>query len=474
MSIFESYRNLKSGKTTSTELTKSCLEVAKKNPHNSFISVLEDRALFKASESDQRRKKGQELSPLDGIPFSLKDLFITEGIRTTAGSKILYNYIPPYDGFVSKSLNDAGAVLVGKVGCDEFGMGSTNQNTVFGPVANPINTEYIPGGSSGASAVSVIENSAFFSIGTDTGGSVRQPANFCGIYGLKPTYGRVSRFGQIAYASSLDQCSPFAKTPLDLAFIMETIAKNDPQDSTQVNKEFKLSGALLNNHSKDLKNIKIGFSQALLDGCRKDVKNKLEQAKEKLTKMGAQFVNIELPHVKYAVEVYYVIATSEASANLARFDGIHYGLSMPSKDGLLGVYKNSRTEGFGEEVKRRILLGTFCLSSGYSDQYFEKACKVRQLISDDFKKALSQCDAIFSPVCATTAFSKDEVLTPLQTYMTDLYTIPVNLAGLPSIAIPWGKSESNSMPTGFQLIGKPFEDEKIITIAHIIENGKNS
>ncbi len=460
--IYDAHLALKNKKISAKELCVEHIKVAKENKNNTFITLTEDFALEKAKKIDEKGINNH----LDGIPFSLKDLFITKNIRTTAGSKMLYNYIPPYEGTTSDNLQDAGAVLIGKVGCDEFGMGSSNENTPFGPVNLPINNDYLPGGSSGASAVSVLEGSSLFSMGTDTGGSVRLPANFCGLVGYKPTYGRVSRYGQIAYASSLDQASPFAKTPLDIAMIMDSITKNDEKDSTQAPiGAMNSASKILNNTDKDLK-MTIGIDRSMIEGCREDVRDSLNQSIKELEKKGVKFKDISLPHLKYSVAVYYVIATSEASSNLARFDGVHFGYSSKNGKDLEDSYALSRSIGFHEEVKRRVLLGTFCLSSGYSDEYYSHACKVRKLIYDDFQKAFKECDYVYSPVCATTAFRKDEILTPLQMYMNDLYTIPVNLAGLPSMAIPYGKSSLNSLPTGFQLIGNSFKDEELILDGH--------
>ncbi len=470
--IFEAHIKLKNKDVSSVELTQECLKNLGTNPNNSFISITAERALETAEKVDAEISKSGVKSYLHGIPYSLKDLFITKNIRTTAGSKMLYNYIPPYEGYVSRRLNQAGGILVGKTGCDEFGMGSSNDNTAYGPVTNPIDSNYVPGGSSGGSAISVLEKSSYFSMGTDTGGSVRLPANFCGLVGFKPSYGRISRYGQIAYGSSLDQAAPFGNSAFDMAIILDQLTENDPNDSTQAPLgSTKSVDYLLKNKSKSLKGFKIGYYPEFIENCRSDVQKNLKESLDKIKNLGAELIEVELPHSKYSVAVYYIIATSEASSNLARFDGIHYGHSAKGQSGLEQVYIASRTEGFCDEVKRRILLGTFCLSSGYSDEYFNHACKVRRLIRDDFYKAYEKCDFVFSPVCATTSFRRDEDLTPLQMYMTDLYTIPVNLAGLPSIALPSGTSSENKMPTGFQLIGKAFDDERLLSFAHNFMKG---
>ena len=469
--IYEIYGHLKSKKISSLELTQSCLDQALSGKNNSYITVTADLAIEQARQSDERRAKGSELSPWDGIPYSLKDLFVTKGIRTTAGSKMLYNYIPPYDGFVSSQFKGSGAVLVGKVGCDEFGMGSTNENTIFGPTLNPLNTDYVAGGSSGGSASSVAEKSCYLSMGTDTGGSVRLPANFCGLYGLKPSYGQISRYGQIAYASSLDQASPMGNSVLDLAMAFDLLAKRDDRDST--NFPVASSSALkelLSLPEKCLLNKKIGFSPEFLDSCEPFVKSELTMALDLLKRAGCELIEISLPNLKYSVAVYYIIATSEASSNLARYDGIHFGYRHTHSSDLNETYIASRSFGFGDEVKTRILLGTFALSSGYHDEFYNKACRVRRLIANDFKQVYQHCDFIFSPVCATTALPLGEGLKdPFKMYMNDLFTIPVNLAGLPSVAIPTKGKQANGIPTGFQLIGQSFKDIELLKVAYAIE-----
>lgn len=461
---------LESKKISSLEITQECL--AKTNAgNNSFISVLSDLSLEDAKKSDERRSQNKVYSRLDGIPYSLKDLFVTKNIRTTAGSKILYNYIPPFDGHVAQKFKEAGSILVGKVGCDEFGMGSTNECTPYGAVLNPLNKAFVAGGSSGGSAASVAEGSSYFSIGTDTGGSVRLPANFCGLVGFKPSYGRVSRFGQIAYGSSLDQASPMARSVSDISLLMEILSVKDSKDSTQATHSLMKTFENLKKINPDfIKNKKIGFDPSFIDSCSSEIKKSLQLALDNFSKMGAHISEVSLPHLKHCVSVYYIIATAEASANLARYDGIHYGFRA-KKEGanLLDTYRDSRTEGFGDEVKKRILLGTYSLSSGYQDEYFAKACKVRRLIFNDFQNAFKNVDILFSPVCATSAFELGKgAMDPIQMYMNDLYTIPVNLAGLPAIALPFGQDQ-NQMPTGFQLIGNYFKDESVLEFARAFE-----
>lgn len=477
MSFHELHQKLKNQEITSQELTAQCLTIAKKNSHNSFITINEDQALDQAKTADENFKKGSLTGYLQGIPYSLKDLFITKGIRTTAGSLYLSNYIPPYDGFISQKLKQSGAILIGKVGCDEFGMGSTNENTIYGAVKNPINNEFVAGGSSGGSAASVAEASSLFSIGTDTGGSVRLPSNFCGLVGYKPSYGRVSRYGQIAYGSSLDQASPMANSVIDIAIIMKEISANDPHDSTQMpNSQFSCIDQILSlkKSSVNLNGLKIGYVPAFIESCDESVKVSLKKTLDLMKQKGANLIEVALPNLKYSVAVYYLIATSEASANLARYDGIHYGFRSQQNQSLEDLMMNSRSEGLGEEVKKRIMLGTFALSSGYSDEYFSKACKVRRLIYNDFMNAFNKCDIVFSPVCSSKAFklaekNSDKKLDPLKMYMNDLYTIPVNLAGLPGLALPVKDSSLDKLPTGFQLIGKPYADEELLIQGRKIE-----
>jgi aspartyl-tRNA(Asn)/glutamyl-tRNA(Gln) amidotransferase subunit A len=471
LDIFEAYTNLKNKKVSSVELTQECLKAAKETDNGYYISLLEDQSLHFAKEADKNLSKAKSF--LHGIPYSLKDLFVTQDIRTTAGSKILYNYIPPYDGYVSSQLKKAGAVLLGKVGCDQFGMGGTNENTPYGKTYLPGYPDLIAGGSSGASAAAVKEGASFFSMGTDTGGSSRLPANFCGLVGYKPTYGRISRYGQIAFGSSLDQAAPIANSVLDMGCIIEELTDKDPRDTTQAPLgRIKVADELSKIKPGYLKGKTIGYIPEFVDGCDKEVKESLHKALDTFKSLGAKLVEVSLPHSKYCVSVYYIIATSEASANLARFDGIHFGHRSKDKAATLEeTYINSRTEGFGSEVKRRILLGTFSLSSGYQDAYFAKACKVRRLIANDFAEAFKSCDVVFNPVCSSPAFKRGESdKDPFKIYMNDMYTIPVNLAGLPAIAQPFGLGAGN-LPTGFQLIGKTFEDEELLKISRAFELG---
>ncbi len=470
MNIYDSHNLLKQKKISSVELVNQALKNAKESKTNAYITLTSDMALIQAEQADKEIASKGPKSWLHGIPFSLKDLFVTKNIRTTAGSHILFNYVPPYDGFVSKQLAGAGGVLVGKVGCDEFGMGSANENTPFGVVSNPHDHSHVAGGSSGGSAAAVAEASCAYSIGTDTGGSIRLPANFCGLVGFKPTYGRVSRYGQIAYASSLDQAGPVTRTVMDAACVMESLTDKDPLDVTNVpGKKMNIVEELAKVDTSYLKGKVVAYSKEFIENCDENVKSSLYEALKLLEKSGARLVDTTFPNFKYSVAAYYLIATSEASTNLARYDGIHFGFRDRSMKGNLEqTYVRSRTIGFGEEVRKRIILGTFSLSAGYQDQYFAKACRVRRKIYEDFQAAFSKADVIFAPVCASLAFKQgDSKQDPLKMYMNDLYTIPVNLAGLPGLALPFGKH--GKLPTGFQLIGKAFADEELLKIGRAFE-----
>jgi aspartyl-tRNA(Asn)/glutamyl-tRNA(Gln) amidotransferase subunit A len=465
---------LEQKKISSAELVREALMVANKNKHNAYITVTEDLALKTAKESDMRRSNKKLFSAIDGLPYSLKDLFLTEGVRTTGGSAYLKNYIPPYDGFVAATLKNAGACLVGKVGCDEFGMGSVNHNTPFGIVLNPTSEGYLAGGSSGGSAASVAEGSALFSMGTDTGGSVRLPANFCGLVGYKPSYGRISRSGQIAYGSSLDQASILSQSVSDLDYLLPLLTGKDPHDASM-----STSQALqfASDSSFHFQGKTLGYDPSFIEGCDLAVRDVLKSALTEFQKRGVRLIELNLEHLKYSVAVYYLIATSEASANLARFDGVHYGhRSDLASESIEQLYCQSRSESLGKEVQKRIMLGTFALSSGYADEYFSKAAKVRRLIYEDFIKAFKKCQMIFSPVCTQVAPTLADLETGklggLKMYLNDLYTIPVNLAGLPGLAIPYGKA--SGMSTGFQLIGPSQGDEDVISWGKAWEKGAHS
>ena len=470
MDILTAHKKLKSKEISPLDIIRECLHKAKSSHHNSFISLLEDFSLKAAQNVQAKIQKEGPQSYLAGIPFSLKDLFITKNIRTTAGSMMLYNYIPPYDGYVSERLKEAGGVLMGKVGCDEFGMGATNENTPFGPVSNPIDPKFVAGGSSGGSAASVAEGSSFYSIGTDTGGSTRIPANFCGLVALRPSYGRISRYGQIAHASSLDQASPIGKSVNDMSCILEALTEYDNRDSTNAPScKINVVEDVSQTQVEYLKGKKIGVNYELIEGCNPLVKASLKKAMKHFEEAGAEFIEVDLKHLKYSLSSYYIISSSEASSNLARFDGIHCGVRDFSKEGLEQTYRSSRSKGFGNEVKKRVLLGTYSLSSGYYDAYYKKACQVRKLIYNDFQEAFKICDVIFFPVSPYTApLIGTAVHDPVKIFQADAYTIPASLAGLPGLALPFGKGENN-LPTGFQLIGKIFGEKDLLQTGRAFE-----
>ncbi len=432
---------------------------------NCYITLTKDLAIEMAKESHMRRKKGQALSPLDGIPIGVKDNICTKGIRTTCGSKILFNYIPPYDATVMERLYSAGAVLVGKTNMDEFAMGSSCENSAFGPTRNPFSTDSVPGGSSGGSAAAVAAGEAIGAIGSDTGGSIRQPAAFCGVVGIKPTYGRVSRFGLVAYASSLDQIGPIAKSVRDCALLTGIISGHDPKDSTSVDAPVPDFMAYL---SKSIKGLKIGLpKEYLVHGLDEGVAGIVQGVVSVLKDKGAELVEVSLPHTQYSIASYYLVATAEASSNLARYDGVKYGLRAQEED-LINMYEATRSTGFGKEVKRRVMLGTYVLSSGYYEAYYLKALKVRTLIKRDFEEAFQKVDVILAPVSPVPTFKLGERLTdPLSMYLVDIYTTPVNLAGLPAISVKGGMLQG--LPVGVQFIGRPFDEGTLFQVAYTLE-----
>ena len=459
---------LKSKEISSVELTRAYLDriAATDDAINAFITVCEKEALAAATEADRQLAAG-DTAALTGIPVALKDIFLTEGIRTTCASKILDNFIAPYDATSVVNLKKNGAVIIGKLNMDEFAMGSSNENSAAGPVKNPWDSSKVTGGSSGGSAAAVAARQAVATLGTDTGGSIRQPASYCGVVGLKPTYGRVSRYGVIAYASSLDQVGPIARDVSDCATMLGAIAGYDPLDSTSIDRPVPDYKASL---SGDLKGLRIGLpKEYFIDGLDPDIKSATEAAIETYRELGAEIINVSLPHTDYAVACYYLVATAEASSNLARYDGIRYGLRVDNNDGLIELYRQSRAAGFGAEVKRRIMLGTYALSSGYYDAYYLKAQKVRTLIRQDFLDAFTKVDTILTPVAPTPAFGLGEKMDdPLQMYLSDIFTIPVNLAGTCAMSLPCGMSKEN-LPIGMQLIGQPFAEEQLLKVAHAYE-----
>lgn len=430
-----------------------------------FLTLDEENARNTAKTLDTERGKERENGLLFGLPIGIKDNIVTKGLRTTAASKILANFEPLHDATVVEKLRKAETVTIGKLNLDEFAMGSSNENSGFKPVRNPWNLNYVPGGSSGGSAAAVASGEVPFALGSDTGGSIRQPAAFCGVVGLKPTYGRVSRFGLIAFASSLDQIGPFSQTVEDNAYLMQVIAGYDKMDSTSANVDVP---DYLSALTGDVKDLKIAVPKEYLsEGVQPEVRERIQEALKQLETLGATWEEVSLPHSKYAVATYYLLASSEASANLARYDGVRYGVRAEA-DNLLDMYKKTRSEGFGDEVKRRIMLGTFALSSGYYDAYYKKAQKVRTLIKNDFDKVFEKYDVVIGPTAPTTAFKIGEKIDdPLTMYVNDILTIPVNLAGVPAISVPCGLA--NGLPVGLQIIGKPFDESTVYRVAHAYE-----
>jgi aspartyl-tRNA(Asn)/glutamyl-tRNA(Gln) amidotransferase subunit A len=445
---------------SSEEIVAEYLERIEKSKLNAFITVSKESALLIAREIDSQGHEG----PLAGIPIAIKDNISTKGTQTTCASKILTGYVPPYDAHVIEKLKAAGAIIIGKTNMDEFAMGSSTETSFYGPTLNPWDTDRVPGGSSGGSAAAVAGGEAPLSLGSDTGGSVRCPASFCGVVGLKPTYGVISRYGLISYANSLEQIGPFGTCVRDVAALFDVIAGHDPRDSTSVNREANYSSALKN----DVKGLKIGIPQEYFgEGTDKDVEKSVRDAINTLEELGATTIDVKMPNTKYALSAYYVIAMSEASSNLARFDGMRYGLRTEDADWHT-TFSQVRAEGFGDEVKRRILLGTYALSAGYHDKYYLKALKVRTLIKQDFEKAFANVDVLIAPTMPYPAFKIGEKIDdPISLFLADVDTVPVNLAGVPSISVPCGFS--NGLPIGMQVIGKHFDEAAILRAAYTFE-----
>lgn len=457
-------KKLRNKDISSVELTRLFLaRIAKLDPQlNSFITVSEQRALKQAAAADTLLQSGKGTS-LTGIPVAHKDLFCTEGTLTTCGSKMLHNFIPPYESTVTSRIQQAGAVMLGKTNMDEFAMGSSNENSFYGAVKNPWNLDMVPGGSSGGSAAAVAAGLAVAATGTDTGGSIRQPASFCGITGLKPTYGRVSRFGMIAYASSLDQGGPMAKSAEDCAHLMQAMAGFDEKDSTSADKP---ADDYLANLNAPLTGLKIGLPKEYFgDGLDPKVADVIMSAVKEFEKLGATVKEISLPNLQLSIPSYYVIAPSEASSNLSRFDGVRFGHRCDNPKDLLDMYMRSRAEGFGTEVQKRIMIGTYALSEGYYDAYYLKAQKIRRLIKEDFVEALKEVDVIMGPVAPTTAFGLgSKTNDPVAMYLEDIYTLSVNLAGIPAMSVPAGFADG--MPVGLQIMGNYFAEAKLLNVAH--------
>ncbi|MCK4950777.1 MAG: Asp-tRNA(Asn)/Glu-tRNA(Gln) amidotransferase subunit GatA [Gammaproteobacteria bacterium] len=455
---------LKEGAFSSEELVQHFLKrIDQLDPDlNSFITVTGEQALAAAHEADQKIKAGGA-GPLTGIPFAHKDIFCTKGVRTSCGSRMLDNFIAPYNAGVTEKMQQAGAIMLGKTNMDEFAMGSSNETSYYGPVKNPWGDNLVPGGSSGGSASAVAARLSPASTGTDTGGSIRQPAALCGITGIKPTYGRVSRYGMIAFASSLDQGGPMARTAEDAALVLQTMAGFDERDSTCVDQPVPDYTASLND---SIQGLKIGLPKEYFgEGLDANVARTIDEAIAEYRKLGAEVVDISLPNSKLAAPAYYVVAPAECSSNLSRMDGVRFGHRCKDPVDLEDLYKRSRGEGFGEEVKRRILIGAYALSAGYYDAYYLKAQQIRRLISDDFKKAFEQVDVIMSPTAPTTAFGLGEkTKDPITMYLSDIYTIAVNLAGLPGMSVPAGFV--NELPVGLQIIGNYFDEARLLNVAH--------
>jgi len=461
LSVAELSKSLKNKEFSSVELTQHYLDRINRSDLNAFITVTDDLALSQARAADTKLANGSG-SVLTGIPFAHKDIFCTKGVKTSAGSKILDPFISPYDATLSHKLNIENMVMLGKTNMDEFAMGSSNENSFYGPVKNPWNKKMVPGGSSGGSAAAVAGRLTPFATGTDTGGSIRQPSSLCGITGIKPTYGRVSRYGMIAYASSLDQAGPLTQTAEDAALVLNAIAGFDEKDSTSALRDVP-------DYTKSLRDsingLKIGIPKEFFsEGLDSSVEKVITESMKEFEAMGAKLQEISLPNSTYAIPTYYIVAPCECSSNLSRLDGVRYGYRCKDPKDLNDLYLRSRSEGFGDEVKRRIMIGTYALSAGYYDAYYLKAQKVRQLISEDFKKAFQNVDIIMGPVSPTTAFELGSIKDPVSMYLADIYTLSANLAGLPGMSIPAGFS--NNLPVGLQMIGNYWSEEVLLNAAH--------
>jgi len=485
LTLKESSEKLKKGEVLSAGIVNDCLGQIDKHDGdiNAYLTVLSDEAKKAAAESDGRKAKGEMRSPVDGLPIAIKDVICTKGVKTTAASKILENFVPPYDATVIKKLKNAGAIIIGKTNCDEFAMGSSTENSAFKTTKNPWDKERVPGGSSGGSAAAVAADMCIAALGSDTGGSIRQPASLCGVVGFKPTYGTVSRYGLMAMSSSLDQIGPFAKTVEDAEILYNIIAGYDEMDSTS------MQNANLKSQSDNVK-FKIGVVKEYMgEGMVAGVKAVIENSIEMIKKMGHEIIEISMPNAEYALPVYYNIMAVEVASNLSRYDGIKYGHSTKGAKNLLEVYLKSRSEGLGDESKRRIMLGTYASSAGYIDQYYAKAQKVRTLVKKDFDEAFKKVDLILTPVSPTTAFKFGEKTdNPLQMYLSDIYTISINLAGIPAISIPAGLSEpfnpknpvpgtggnrlEKGLPVGLQIIGPALSENNIFTLGKLYERSR--
>jgi aspartyl-tRNA(Asn)/glutamyl-tRNA(Gln) amidotransferase subunit A len=470
LTIHELQDLLRKRTVSAEELTKTIyqrIEQVEKRIH-AYITLTPEAAIEQAREADKLLAQGDHTAPLLGIPLAIKDVLCTKGVKTTCASSILANFIPPYDATVISRLRENGAIFLGKTNMDEFAMGSSAETSAFGITRNPWNLEYVPGGSSGGSAAAVAADECIAALGSDTGGSIRQPASHCGIVGLKPTYGRVSRFGLVAYASSLDQIGPMTKDVTDTAILLNIIAGKTPFDCTCVDLPVPdYMQALV----PDIKGLRIGIpKEYFIEGIEPEVEEKIRDVLKTFETLGASCIEVSLPHTPYALATYYIIATAEASSNLARYDGVKYGYRTEHAQDLLDMYQNTRKEGFGQEVKRRIMLGTYTLSAGYYEAYYRKAQQVRTLFRQDFKNAFEKCDVLVTPTSPTPAFKIGEkVEDPLQMYLSDIFTISTNLGGIPAISMPCGFSKGDGLPVGFQVLGKPFAEETVLKVAYAYE-----
>ncbi len=469
LTIDEIHNLYRTGEASPSEITRAALDriAASQARLNAFITIDRENALKRAAAMDSDIKNATKAKPLAGIPVAVKDNFCTTGLRTTCGSHILGNWMPPYNATAVAKLEEAGAIIVGKTNMDEFAMGSSTENSAFGPVRNPVDEEYVPGGSSGGSAVAVAAGFVPVALGSDTGGSIRQPASYCGVVGLKPTYGRVSRYGLVAFASSLDQIGPIGGNVRDVARTLGVISGRDRSDSTSANVEVTGYQAAL---TGDISGLRVGIpAECFGEGLDSEVRAQVEAAITMLEERGAQIVPVSLPHSRYVVAVYYIIATAEASSNLARYDGVRFGFRAEEARTLSQMYRQTRDVGFGAEVKRRIMLGTFVLSSGYYDAYYEKAQRVRTMLVADFAAAFEICDVIATPTAPTAAFKLGEKTDdPLAMYLNDIYTVTINLVGLPAVSVPCGLTRGG-LPVGLQLIGNHFDEGRLLNFAYAYE-----
>jgi aspartyl-tRNA(Asn)/glutamyl-tRNA(Gln) amidotransferase subunit A len=461
---------LSARRASAVELATEALRFAREeNPKtNAYLLLSDERALAAARRVDEQLARGEQPGALAGVPIAVKDVIVTKDLRTTCGSKMLENFVPPYTATAVERLEAAGAVVIGKTNCDEFAMGSSNENSAFGPVRNPVAPDRVPGGSSGGSAAVVAQGTAVASLGSDTGGSIRQPASFCGVVGVTPTYGRVSRYGLVAFASSLDHIGPFARTVADAATMLQTMAGRDPHDATSAFAPVPDYSQVMN---EDVRGLRVGLPREYFAGLENETGDQVRKGVELLRSLGCEIVDVSMPHTEYAIAAYYIICTAEASSNLARYDGVRYTARSPRAETLADMYRMTRGEGFGAECKRRIMLGTYVLSAGYYDAYYLKAQRVRTLIARDFQQAFQQVDALITPVSPFPAFKLGEKLDdPLQMYLSDIYTITGSLAGIPCMSVPCGKT-SDGLPVGMQILAKHFDEPGMFRLASAFERG---